>query len=731
MNRDDATDLALEWAGRGLPAFPVAVSWDETKRKTNKRPLTAHGFRDAVKQRDVLPKMFALNVSDGADMGVGLWPGPPGYVVMDDDGGMKDSGLVIPETYSPSTASDGTHYWFRKRDRNVEIGNRSPWTGIDIRADHGYVMAPGTEVTLRVGGEWATFVWHDPGDYMVAPCPLTIWQLLQSGGSTAREGWEHYDPTKVHPLTAQAVEVFCTHLGGHHPRVVPGPPVHVQITRPGKGDGTSASIGFIGPGVTKVFTSSWPGLREGMVLSLRELTDVLEGRVPTVSAERQEAPSGLVLPPDVWGSREHLTTIRNAARTRLVAPDAVLGAVLARAVAFTDWRIKLPPLVGSVAGLSLLMVLLGEPEAGKSAAWAVAGELMPVPAEIQIADGLKYGSGEGWVESLLESKEIPREEGDKGPRKYQKVQKLYHALGWIDEGSRLTTSRSRTASTISETLRSIFSDQALGETNASLETFRHVDRGSYVFGVGMGLQPGLAGDLLGGSDAGDPQRWCWVWCHDPDYAPGPEWDGRALPWIRQTWEANFTRVRMVGGYARVLIVVPPEVESEVRQHRIDRLTGGVVDPLRAHEMLLRLKVAEAFALLDGRVDLTVEDWGLAGRYVAVSAEVRRHCAEIVGERQKRTERARRAVRVEDAEAINEHVAEIEVRRAEMLGARAIARKVHRAEGGMISMREAQQAPAGRDRKLASFEDMLSAAEAQGWVHAGEDIVVAGEISPPP
>ena len=731
MQPDEAIDLALEWAGRKLPAFPIFVRWDAVKAKTNKVPLTAHGFKDATTDPDRLREMFSRAVvPPDADLGVGLWPGFAGYVVLDDDGGLADSGLVLPDTYAPVTASGGRHYWFRKLDETTLITNTSPWTGIDVRADHGYVVAPGTEVTLRVGGEFAIFAWRDPGTYRAEWCPVEVWKQLALGhASTAVDGWKDYDPTQVPPLTAEAVEVFCTHLGGHHPRIVAGPPVHVQITRPEKGQGTSASIGFVGPGVTKVFTSNWPGLAEGAVLNLHELRRLLEGPSSNGSTPTH---SPLNLDPDVWMSRPHLAVIRDAARTRLVPPDAVLGAVLARVCAFTDYRIKLPPIVGSAAGLSLLVVLLGEPEAGKSAAWAVAAELIPKPTAITVADDLKYGSGQGWIEALLDIEEVEREEGDKGPKKLRKVQKIHHALGWIDEGSRLAVRKDQRngGSSIAETLRSIFSDQALGETNASVETYRHVDRGQYVFGVGMGLQPGLAGDLLAGSDAGDPQRWCWAWSYDPGYSAGVEWDGRALPWSPQTFDIHWKRqtLKGTGGYQRVLIDVPSEIVTEIREHRIERLRNPIDDPLAAHVNLLRLKVAEAFALLDQRLDLNAEDWSLAGHYIDVSARVRGHAAEVVSERQASNQRSRRAVERQEKVADDDAIEVAKVQRSEMNGAKAIARKV--AREGPITLKMAQTATAGRDRANASFEDMLSVAEAAGWVSVGPETVAPGK-SPAP
>lgn len=722
MKHDDALALAMEWAGRELPAFPVAVSWDAAKGKTNKVPLTTHGFRDATTDVGKLTTMFnRVHVPEGADLAVGLWPGPANITVLDDDGGLATAGLVLPTTYTVTTASGGRHFWFRKLDDDVAIGNESPWSGIDIRSDNGYVMAPGSEVALRVGKEFALFSWVDPGGYTMRRLPQNVWnRLTRASSSTATDGWSDYDPEMVDPLTARAVTLFCSHLGGHHPRFVPGERPHVQITRPEKGRGTSATIGFVGPGVTKVFTSNWPGLREGMVLGLRELTDLLEGRR---SADGHDA---LNLSSDVWESRPVLSTIRDAARARLVSPDAVLGAVLARVCAFTDHRIKLPPTVGSLSGLSLLVVLLGEPGTGKSAAWSVAAELVPVPMSLKIANDLKFGSGEGWVEALLELREQPREEGEKGKVKLKKEQIIYNALGWIDEGSRLSTSKARAATALSETLRSIFSDQALGETNASVETHRAVPKGQYVYGVGMGLQPALAADLLSGASAGDPQRWAWVWCHDPGYTEGHEWDGRPLAWSPQTFEAHPTRrtQRGTGGWITVLISLPVEVEAEIRANRIAKLrANGDADAMEAHADLLRLKVAEAFALLDGRLDLDVEDWSLAGRYVELSGRVRAHAAEVANEQQAGVQRARRESRVADAAAIDDAA----IVRANLRGAKAIARSVWRENGR--TRNEAMRATKGTDRKVGDFYEMVAVAASNRWIVDNGDRLERGDVDP--
>lgn len=95
-----------------------------------------------------------------------------------------------------------------------------------------------------------------------------------------------------------------------------------------------------------------------------------------------------------WQSRPYLTHIQTAARARLVAPAALLGAVLARVAAFTPPSTCLPPLVGGNAPLSLLIALLGGSGAGKSATNNTARDLLPVvPAGC--VGPLALGSGGG------------------------------------------------------------------------------------------------------------------------------------------------------------------------------------------------------------------------------------------------------------------------------------------------------------------------------------------------
>ena len=100
--------------------------------------------------------------------------------------------------------------------------------------------------------------------------------------STGR--WQKLDRTALDPRDLAALEAL-EKLGGHGE--VLGPDGEVRITRPGKKAGVSASIGYLDPGVVKVFTDDWKPLRKGAVYSVDDLEALTpdEGEASTEGAE--------------------------------------------------------------------------------------------------------------------------------------------------------------------------------------------------------------------------------------------------------------------------------------------------------------------------------------------------------------------------------------------------------------------------------------------------------------
>ena len=381
--------------------------------------------------------------------------------------------------------------------------------------------------------------------------------------------------TKHHPgAVTDEQQALCDHVvtryGGHNVDVSRNGSMH--LVRPGKKDGTSASIiiGNEGDAILTVFTPHWPeiGTRSGeqfrsWVLGVDgELChpgDKLAQVYASPSPTKAKAGASLHLPEDFWDAREVLGTIRQSAHARQRSGDAVLHAVLARVAAAVSHTIKIPPIVASEAPLCFFTVLLAPPGVGKSSAQRIADELLPARDEFGL------GSGEGIVEALFDWVKEPDE---KGKMVNVKRQVRYNALISIDEGDALSALGGRSGSTLLSTLRTLWTGGLLGQTNASQDRRRIVPAGQYTYGVVMGLQLPKAGPLLADTDAGTPQRFCWVMATDPAI---PE---TRPPWPRFVWSspslALLERHRDSDHFARHYMDVAPSIESEIREIDIEQ-----------------------------------------------------------------------------------------------------------------------------------------------------------------
>ena len=424
------------------------------------------------------------------------------------------------------------------------------------------------------------------------------------------------------------------------------------------------------------------------------------------------------IPEEVWSARPELKHIREAARARMVAPDAVLGAVLVRIAACTPHNVELPAIIGSPVGLTMFAALNGPPEAGKSAAANVAAELLPAPDTV--LDRLPVGSGEGMVEILFE---LVEEEDDNGKPKKVKRQTKHAAIFHVDEGAVLSDLGARSGSTLMPTLRTAWTHGTLGNANASVERRRILDGRSYVYGVTLGIQPELAGPLLADVAAGTPQRFVWLQATDPS-ADGSEveWPG-PLGWEPPDPGALMPYGVTRGGWRRHQMHIADPIVEEVRADRLEAMRGEVErDGADAHRVLSRLKVAATLALLDGRMDVSEDDWVLAGLIIATSRRVRRSVEAVVAAAEVRREAAmteRHARRELYVERSKENEA---LTSACKSAARAVVRhakaKEHDGEG--CTKRCMTQAMAGKHRKLVDVEDVIAEAERSRWIERDGD-----------
>jgi hypothetical protein len=305
-------------------------------------------------------------------------------------------------------------------------------------------------------------------------------------------------------------------------------------------------------------------------------------------------------PFDLWRARSLLAAVQRAAHSRQRSPHAVLGAVLARLGAAVSHTIRLPAIVGAPSPLSVFTLLVGPAGVGKGGTYAISKELLPLPDVYEIPPG----SGEGLVEALFDFVE-----DEKG--KQQKIQVRHSVIVYVDEGEVLTQLGSRSGATLLPTLRTAWSGYELGASNASRERTRRVPAGQYTFGVVMGIQPERAGPLLADAAAGLPQRFLWTPATDaaiPD-VPTP-WPG-ALS-LQPTPPLDHYAQRDATGYIRHYMQVVDEIVSEIREADLAVARGRqCADVMAAHGYLLQLRVAALLALVEGRMEVSVDDWHIA------------------------------------------------------------------------------------------------------------------------
>ena len=224
LTAQEARDLAAQYAEAGLPAFPIGLPWNHDKKSIDKVPRTKNGFENASTDAEAVETLFLRSkLGPGQQWGVGVRPGPGGYLVLDVDvkGGatgledlarLEDELGQLPPAMTVTTASGGLHIWF-KRPHDQEIGNRSIAPGIDVRCDAGFVVAPGVTTpwgswernpdsprlseTSRLPEAWAKKLdqWNEDGTRKPIGEKLTVGSrhdaLVRVAGAMRRQGSNH------------------------------------------------------------------------------------------------------------------------------------------------------------------------------------------------------------------------------------------------------------------------------------------------------------------------------------------------------------------------------------------------------------------------------------------------------------------------------------------------------------------------------------------------------------
>lgn len=335
-----------------------------------------------------------------------------------------------------------------------------------------------------------------------------------------------------------------------------------------------------------------------------------------------------------WESRESLRNIRDHALACMVSPWALLGVLLVYALDMVPYSVGLPGIADddSPGSLNLFVALVGPSGANKGRTCKVARNYLR-RNEFDIPPG----SGEGLVKlyvrrptdrELKAASDItecgPVIESIGGDQFVYKRRNVVLDCAEVDS---LAALGNRSGATLSAVLRQGFSGETLGFGYADDLKRLLVPADQYRLGMLVGVQPERSGPLLDDPSGGTPQRFLWL----------PATDSR----IRRHGRPNKSDTLAIGSgrpWPRILDTCQrarEDIESAAEER-----ARGIGDPLDGHALFVRLKVAAALAVLDGRMAITESDWTLAGHAMAVSDLTRESCVRALAMAAERATEAR-------------------------------------------------------------------------------------------
>lgn len=685
---------------------------------------------------------------------------------------------------------DGRHIYFAWDDRLANVRQGKLGDGVDIRIGGGQVLAepsvhPESGMTYRWEDERTLHDFTVGGRVRFPECPEWMMDIIISKlGRTEVEEYEHVDqadldasPYVRHRFNARygSVDVarWLAGIGAHVGRQRSNG--GIEITRPGKDPrhGFSAIVGgtterlarhnvmynwstswaefpteqpldpfdvaaiLYAGGDRDAFELSqlsnfegarlWPGHPERRAeLDAWALRKVAQTEAALAAEGRSESER---LPDAFWRSRPELEHIRTAARARMVSPDGLLGAVLAKVSALTDYRIELPPTVARRGSLNVIVALVGASGMGKGSSMDVADELITAtpssPDHVYAIAPL--GSGEGMVHAFFEEVNDIEDDGKGGQRTVKKWKQTKRAVAFrVDEGELVEKLGQRSGQTTLQVLRQAYSGETLGGSYASRDKKMTIPAFEYRASFVMAVQPALGRYILDDYVGGTPQRFVWLHMTDPDaVVDGPAWPG-PLPWRPVRWDMSGRAT--VAGLTRCVLTLAPEIERQLKQDRAVVLRGEATDPESGHRNLNRLKVAALLGQLAGRFDVNDEDWRLAGIVLDVSDRVKQTMRDAIS--------AEEGVKLE--QRVSAQVRAEGKRREAADGIVSMARRLVPKLTRLVEGNGGQPVTIGALRRSMSKEQrrdegaVLAHAEAQDWIRCVDDtegLWTLGESSP--
>jgi hypothetical protein len=315
----------------------------------------------------------------------------------------------------------------------------------------------------------------------------------------------------------------------------------------------------------------------------------------TESEDSPPAPTLEDIETDFW-ERGSLKAIYSASLSQMCSPWAVLAYCAARALALVRPNAVLPALVGGPGSLNWFCAIAAISGGGKSASSAVARALV----DSQVLQR-NLGSGEGLIDAYV--KPSNKETGEpKG---------LHESVMFLaDEIQSLSALGNRSGATLMPILRSAFSGDTIGFSYRQASD-QHLEAHTYRMTLAVNVQPAKAGALTDDEYGGTLQRFMWF----------PGQDSRISATVKMTGVSALTLPPHSKWLYPRELRIPDAVTRFIRDERA-KFMRGEKDPLNGHGPFIREKFAFALAVLDGRDEMSLDDWRLAGIAMAVSDHTR-------------------------------------------------------------------------------------------------------------
>lgn len=212
-------ELALSYAGRGLPIFPCrsreTPDPDTGEIYGAKTPLTPNGLKGATTTERIIRVWWERN----PDAMIGLPTGSKaGFFVLDLDvkpgvgdghewlDDMESEHGPLPHTARVRTMGGGTHIFFKHVNGVRNRGGLG--VCVDVRGDGGYIVAPGSVAADGRMYEWM----NDTSLDHVADAPRWLLDLLLPPARPERTYTYEYQPFANEPYANAAFEAECRNL---------------------------------------------------------------------------------------------------------------------------------------------------------------------------------------------------------------------------------------------------------------------------------------------------------------------------------------------------------------------------------------------------------------------------------------------------------------------------------------------------------------------------------------